>query len=69
MSQRIVVECDGFAYHSGRQEFREDRRRDRALAARGYVVLRFTYDEIRSSPGLVVEEVLRVLARVRNQRE
>lgn len=64
----IVVECDGFAYHSGRREFREDRRRDRSLAAQGYVVLRFTYDEVRNSPGLVVDEVLRVLARVRDDR-
>lgn len=58
---RVVVECDGFAYHSGRREYREDRRRDRELAAKGYVVLRFTWEEIMASPEAVVRAVLQVL--------
>lgn len=59
----IVIECDGFAYHSGRQAYRNDRFRDRSLAARGYVVLRFTWEEIVNRPQCVVEAVRRVLAR------
>ena len=59
----VVVECDGFAYHSGRREYREDRRRDRELVARGFVVLRFTWEEIISDPGRVAREVHRVLLR------
>ena len=31
--QRLVVEVDGFAYHSGRAAFERDRRRDAALQA------------------------------------
>lgn len=58
----VVVECDGFAYHSGRHEYREDRRRDRELVARGYVVLRFTYEEIVRDPYIVVRAVERALA-------
>lgn len=58
---RIVVECDGFAYHSGRREYREDRRRDRALVERGYLVLRFTWEEIMADPGVVVTAVRRLL--------
>lgn len=58
-----VVECDGFAYHSGRKEYRQDRRRDRALAARGYVVLRFTWEEIMDDAGVVVGAVRQVLGR------
>lgn len=57
----LVVECDGFAYHSGRTEYRNDRRRDRALAARGFVVLRFTWEELMAGPELVVRDVRRVL--------
>lgn len=53
----LVVECDGFAYHSGRREYREDRRRDRALAALGYRVLRFTWDDIMADPACVVRAV------------
>jgi very-short-patch-repair endonuclease len=43
---RLVVELDGYAYHSDRGAFEADRRRDRDLQTRGYVVLRFTYREV-----------------------
>ncbi|MEZ0447866.1 DUF559 domain-containing protein [Cellulomonas sp. ICMP 17802] len=55
---RVVVELDGFAYHSGPVEFREDRRRDRELALQGYVVLRFTAQD-------VLHDVARLVAVVR----
>lgn len=61
----VVVECDGFAYHSGRREYREDRRRDRVLSARGYVVLRFTWEEIMRDPEIVAVAVRSVLDRER----
>jgi predicted transcriptional regulator of viral defense system len=35
--QRIVVEVDGFAFHSSRTRFERDRLRDAVLAARGYM--------------------------------
>jgi len=59
---RIVVELDGFAYHSGRAEYREDRRRDRELVRQGYLVLRFTFEDVMRDPGIVVRAVLAVLA-------
>lgn len=62
---RVVVECDGFSYHSGRHEYREDRRRDRALAALGYVTLRFTWEDVMNDPGVVVAAVRAVLDRGR----
>lgn len=60
---RVVVECDGFAYHSGRKAYREDRRRDRVLVAKGYLPLRFTWEDIMSDPTVVVTGVLRALGR------
>ena len=42
----VIVEVDGFAYHSGRDQYREDRRRDRAAHRLGYVVLRYTFEEV-----------------------
>jgi hypothetical protein len=42
----IVVECDGFHYHSDKETFITDRQRDRALKALGYDVLRFSGSEI-----------------------
>ena len=61
-ADRVVVECDGFAYHSGRAEFRNDRRRDRELVALGYLVVRFTSQEVLEEPGMVVDAVRRALA-------
>jgi very-short-patch-repair endonuclease len=58
---RIVVELDGFAYHSGRAEYREDRRRDRELARQGFIVLRFTFEDVIRDPQIVVRAVLAVL--------
>jgi very-short-patch-repair endonuclease len=40
--QRLVVEIDGYAYHSDRQAFERDRSRDATLAAHGYRVIRVT---------------------------
>ncbi len=53
----VIVEVDGFAYHSGRGEYREDRRRDRAAHRRGYVVLRYTFEEVVHDRARVVAEV------------
>lgn len=57
-----VVELDGRAYHEG-DMFQADRTRDRGLVAAGYVVLRFTWEDIDLRPGEVVDTILRVLAR------
>ncbi|WP_202618573.1 DUF559 domain-containing protein [Ensifer sp. LC54] len=46
----VVVECDGFAFHSDKEAFTRDRQRDRALKARGYDVLRFSGSEIFNDP-------------------
>jgi very-short-patch-repair endonuclease len=51
---RIVVEVDGFAYHSRPKAFASDRRRDRTLQLEGFVVLRFPADEVLRDPGEVV---------------
>ena len=59
---RLVVEVDGFAYHSDRQRFAADRRRDAALLAMGYRVLRFTWMDVVTRPDYVVAMVRAVLA-------
>jgi very-short-patch-repair endonuclease/predicted transcriptional regulator of viral defense system len=52
---KLVVEVDGFAYHSTREAFERDRRRDARLQAAGYRVVRFTYRQIVSEPGAVIK--------------
>jgi hypothetical protein len=39
-SERVVVEVDGFAYHSSRRAFESDRRRDARLASLGLRIVR-----------------------------
>ena len=43
---RLIVEIDGEEFHSGAEEFEADRRRDAALSAMGYRVLRFSYRQV-----------------------
>ena len=47
---KIVVECDGFAFHSSKNAFINDRKRDRALQLKGYRVLRYSGSEIHENP-------------------
>lgn len=46
----VVVEIDGFAYHSHRSAFENDRRRDRILASEGLTVIRVTWRQIQNEP-------------------
>jgi very-short-patch-repair endonuclease len=49
-SVRIIVECDGFQYHSNKAVFIHDRKRDRVLKSNGYEVLRYSGTEIFTDP-------------------
>jgi very-short-patch-repair endonuclease len=45
-TSRLVVEVDGYGFHRSRRAFREDRRRDRRLAAAGIRTLRFVWEDL-----------------------
>jgi len=60
---RIVVEMDGRATHDTAMAFAEDRSRDRALAAAGYLVLRFTWAEVVYHAAAVAAELLAAVGR------
>lgn len=53
----LIVEVDGFAFHSSRSAFERDRRRDQKLTALGYAVIRVTWRQL-------IEEPLAVIARI-----
>ncbi len=46
VGQRLVLELDGYEWHSRKTDFEEDRRRDRELTAQGYQVLRLSYEQV-----------------------
>jgi hypothetical protein len=55
---KIIVECDGFKFHSDKDSFSRDRQRDRKLQAKGYKVLRFSGSEIYNNPIQTGYEIL-----------
>ncbi len=61
--RRVIVEIDGFAYHSDRAAFQSDRTKQNALVNAGWRVLRFTVADLLLRPGAVIAEVRRALGR------
>ena len=60
--QRLIVEVDGFGFHSSRSAFEHDRRRDQRLAAAGYMVIRITWRQLEQEPLAVVARIAQALA-------
>lgn len=58
---RLVVEVDGFVFHSSRAAFERDRRRDAALQASGFRVMRITWRQIVDEPEQVLVRVAQAL--------
>ncbi|MGD8194676.1 endonuclease domain-containing protein [Herbiconiux sp. P18] len=46
VGERLVIEVDGSAWHSGHAAFAADRRRDLELARLGYLVVRLSYSQV-----------------------
>ena len=62
-AQRLVVEVDGFAYHSSRAAFERDRRKDAALQAAGLRVVRVTYRQIADEREVLIARIATLHAR------
>jgi very-short-patch-repair endonuclease len=63
VGERLVVETDGREWHTKPEAYAEDRRRDLALAALGYTVLRLSYDQVMGEWDQVVEVIRAIVAR------
>ena len=59
--EKLVVEVDGYAYHGNRGAFERDRRKDAALVAAGYRVVRITWRQLVHEPHVVVALLARLL--------
>jgi very-short-patch-repair endonuclease len=62
-AEKLIVEVDGYAYHSSLGAFARDRRRDAALTAAGHRVVRFTWHDIVSEPELTLTTLVHALLR------
>ena len=60
--QRLIVEVDGYTYHSHRAAFERDRRRDQQLIAAGYRVIRVTWIQLRDRPIETITAIVKALA-------
>jgi very-short-patch-repair endonuclease len=58
----LVVEVDGYRFHSSRASFERDRRRDADLTTRGLRVIRITWRRIVREPEALVARVATALA-------
>lgn len=59
---RVAVELDGYRAHGTRLAFEDDRRRDRSLAAAGWLSLRITHAQLELEPKRLVAELRATLA-------
>jgi very-short-patch-repair endonuclease len=62
---RLIVEVDGYPFHSGRWAFERDRRRDQAHIAAGYQVIRVTWRQLKEEPLRVVAVIAMALGAAR----
>ena len=46
----VVVETDGYEFHSSRRDLERDHQRDLYLQARGLIVVRFSWRQLRDEP-------------------
>jgi very-short-patch-repair endonuclease/predicted transcriptional regulator of viral defense system len=60
-TRRIAIEGDGFGVHTERGAFERDRVRQNDLLLDGWLVLRFTWEQIVNSPEWVVRTIRRAL--------
>jgi very-short-patch-repair endonuclease len=63
--QRVIVEVDGFAYHGHRGQFERDHKKDLALRAAGYRVIRVSWRQLTNEPFALVAVLARELSLAR----
>jgi very-short-patch-repair endonuclease len=56
-----VVEVDGWESHRTRVAFQQDRTTTNALQLDGFVVLRFTWEDVNRRPAMVACQIRRAL--------
>ncbi|HET7048114.1 MAG TPA: DUF559 domain-containing protein [Solirubrobacteraceae bacterium] len=60
--RHLIVEVDGYAYHGHRAQFERDRRKDLALTAAGYRVIRVSWRQLTQEPLALVAVISAALS-------
>lgn len=58
---RLIVELDGWEFHSDRSAFEDDRERDATMLARGYETVRITWERLQDDPEREAARLRRIL--------
>lgn len=62
IGERLIVQLDGFAFHSTPADRRRDLEQDARLVLRGYTVLRFDYAQVMFDPEAVLDRIRTAMA-------
>lgn len=65
VKQQVAIEIDGQAWHTDHSRFQHDRQRQNRLINIGWLVLRFTWDDLTDRPAYVTRTVREALAATR----
>lgn len=63
VGRSLVIELDGEEFHSGPTAFESDRRRDATLSAGGFIVIRFSYQQVMHDPAMCLARIREHIAR------
>ena len=66
---RIVIEADSFEWHGGRDALAQDARRYNGFVVNGWLVLRFSWEDVMFHPEVVREGLVRAVASQRSKRD
>jgi very-short-patch-repair endonuclease len=58
---KLIVEVDGYRFHSSRVRFQSDRRRHAILQTAGYTVVRVSAGEVETEPHAVLARIAQVI--------
>ncbi len=58
---KLIVEADGFRWHSGRRAWQRDRERRNQLTAMGWRVIQATWDDLTRHPDALIEKIRSLL--------
>ena len=62
VSLRIIVEAESFRWHGGSDELQRDARRYNRMIVDGWIVLRFSYDDVMKDPDHVRQVLISAVA-------
>jgi very-short-patch-repair endonuclease len=68
IGDRLIIELDGQRWHDTASTFESDRRRDAALVAAGFIVLRFSFRRVMNEWDQVEQQILALVRRGEHRR-